>query len=254
MHMRRVAVSLLVTGALTGSADAQTPHTLTGPPKKQEQGVRGASAANAWIGAQLGYTLGDNSKELADNLLVSAAVIYEIPMTNRKLVLPVISNFSNLFSTTGEGSEGQEDALRDLMVASSGIRAGLHPYRKIEGLSTSDFSFIVHGEAAWKMNAFKAEGTDETNYLNQLRLGAGVEVAIGQVDDDHKPFTISVTPIHTRFSAEEYADVFGSSKESATTLEVVAVLPVSGRTGVLFEYVEGDVRSFRAGIVLAAAR
>jgi hypothetical protein len=253
MHMRRLVASFLLAGAVTGSAYAQTPHTLTGP-LDDRTGQRGASAANAWIGAQLGYTLGDNSKELADNLLVSAAVIYMIPLSNRKLVLPVISNFANLFSSAEADAEGREDALRELMLASSGIRAGLHPYRKIESLSTSDFSFIAHGEASWKLNAFKVEGADSTNYLNQLRLGAGIEVAIGEVNNDQKPLTLSVTPVHTRFSAQEYAKVFGSSRESVNSLEVVAVVPVSARTGVLFEYVDGDVRSFRAGIVLAAAK
>src|SRR5688500_16602896 len=236
--------------AVAGSAAAQTPHALTGSPGGTDSSqvqIMGASAANSWIGAQLGYKFGDNSKELGDNLLVSASVIYEIPLTRRSFVLPVISNFSHLVANPAADTSEQkrEDQLRELMLASSGVRAGVYPYRKIGVFSADDVSFIVHGETSWKLNAFKKEEIDEINYLNQMRLAAGFEIAVGKADDDHKPLTLSVTPVHTRFSATEYARIFNESKSHLNSLEVVAVVPVSGRTGVLFEYVTGTLSSFR---------
>ena len=245
--------------AVAGSAAAQTPHALTGSPGGTDSSqvqIMGASAANSWIGAQLGYKFGDNSKELGDNLLVSASVIYEIPLDNRNFVLPVISNFSHLVASPAEGSpqEKSDDKLRELMLASGGIRAGIYPYRILKTSTGGDFALILHGEASWKLNGFKREDADAVDYLNQLRLAGGVEISIGRDDDDHKPLTVSVTPVHVRFASAEYAKIFNESKEHINSLEVVAVLPVSGRTGVLFEYVTGGVSSFRAGLILAAKK
>lgn len=254
MSWSKVLSSFFLVSALAYSAAAQTPHALTSGGDASATG-RAASAANSWIGAQLGYKFGDNSKELGDNLLVSASVIYEIPMAaDRKFVLPVISNFSDLVTDVSSGSsdEQSEDKLRELMLGSSGVRAGVYPYRKFS--PASDLELVVHGEASWKLNAFKQENAEALNYLNQFRVGAGVEIALGVVDDDHKPLTVSVTPVYTRFPAEEYAKVFTESKSHLTTLEVVAVVPVSGRTGVLFEYVSGSVNSFRAGVIIAAKK
>ena len=245
--------------ALASSAVAQTPHAVTGSTGSPDAGgarTRDASAANSWIGAQLGYKLGDNSKELGDNLLVSASVIYEIPLDNRKFVLPVISNFSHLVASPAEGSseEKSEDKLRELMLASGGIRAGVYPYRKFMNSRWRDFTLILHGEASWKLNGFKQEDADAVDYLNQLRLAGGLEIAIGKDDYDHKPLTVSATPVHARFASAEYAKIFNQSKGHINSLEVVAVLPVSGRTGVLFEYVTGGVSSFRAGLIVAAKK
>ena len=242
--------------ALASSAAAQTPHAVTGITNTSGDRLRDASAANSWIGAQLGYKFGDNSKELGDNLLVSASVIYEIPLDNRKFVLPVISNFSHLVASPVEGSseEKSEDKLRELMLASGGIRAGVYPYRKLMNNRWRDFTLILHGEASWKLNGFAREDADEVDYLNQLRLAGGVEIAVGRDEHAHKPLTLSVTPVHARFASTEYAKIFNESKGHINSLEVVAVLPVSGRTGVLFEYVTGGVSSFRAGLIVAAKK
>ena len=258
MNWSTLPLSICMLTALAASAAAQTPHAVAAVGEKKETGkveVAAASAANSWIGAQLGYKFGDNSKELGDNLLVSASLIYEIPMvTGRKFVVPVISNFSHLVADPNAASadEKNEDKLRELMLASSGVRAGVYPYRKIK--ITDDFELVVHGEASWKLNAFKQENVDALDYLNQFRIGGGVELAVGKVDADHKPLTLSVTPIHTRFAADEYAKIFGESRSYRTALEVVAVVPVSGRTGVLFEYVTGTVSSFRAALIVAAKK
>jgi hypothetical protein len=182
-------------------------------------------------------------------------MIYEIPLDTRVFFLPVISNFSHLVASPAEGSseEKSEDQLRELMLASGGIRAGVYPYR-ILGNPKDDFNFILHGEVSWKLNGFKREDANQVDYLNQLRLAGGVEIAIGKDDEGHKPLTVSVTPVHARFASTEYARIFNESKGHINSLEVVAVLPVSGRTGVLFEYVTGGVSSFRAGLIVAAKK
>ena len=245
----------------TTPAVAQTPFATEQVAKKPVDPsiqLLGASAANSWMGAQLGYKFGSNSDELGDNLLVSASVIYKVPLKDtRKWVLPVISNFSNLVSSSGAetAAEESEDKLKELMLASSGIRAGVHPYRVLTGDDKeSDLRLVVHGEASWKFNGVKQDEGEEINYLNQLRLAAGLELSIGTGAGDSKPLTISVTPVHARFNADEYEKIFDDRKSSLTNLEVVAVVPISARSGVLFEYVAGDVRSFRAGVIVAGEK
>jgi hypothetical protein len=252
----RLLLSLCLLHAFAGVVAAQTPHAIANTGETGGAQIVSASAANSWIGAQLGYKFGDHSKELGDNLLVSASIIYQIPLADRSFVLPVISNFSHLVADPAAATSEQKraDNLRELMLAASGIRAGVYPYREIGAFSTDDVTFIVHGETSWKLNAFKQEEIDEINYLNQMRLAAGFEIAVGKVDADHKPLTLSVTPVHTRFSATEYARIFNESKSHLNSLEVVAVVPVSGRTGVLFEYVTGTLSSFRAGVIVAAKK
>jgi hypothetical protein len=260
--MKRVRFAALVIPILliAPSAAAQTPFATEQVARKPAGSgqVRGASAANSWMGAQLGYKFGNNSDELGDNLLVSAAVIYKIPLNDdRKWVLPVISNFSDLVSSSGAetAADKSADKLKELMMASSGIRAGVHPYRVIAGgAQGSDYTLLLHGEASWKFNGVKNEDSEEINYLNQLRLAGGLEVSIGTGEGDSKPLTLSVTPVHVRFNADEYEEIFSDRKSSLTNLEVVAVVPISGRTGVLFEYVGGDVRSFRAGVIIAGEK
>ena len=122
------------------------------------------------------------------------------------------------------------------------------------GLRKDDFKFVVHGEASWKINGFKQDDSDDINYVNQLRLAAGFEMAIGVVGDASRPLTISVTPVITTFDPNEYEKVFNERKSTLTTLEVVAVLPIAARTGVLFEYVRGDVNSFRAGVIVVGEK
>jgi hypothetical protein len=271
---RLISTASCVFGLLcSGVAFAQTPaaiatvaakpkpatKTATPPPDAQPAGANvqpaSASAANAWMGAQLGYKIGDNSKELGDNLLVSAAVNYDIPLAGRKFHLPVISNFADLIANASAETEGdkKDEKLKELMLATSGIRVGLHPYREIERLKKEDFSFLVHGEGSWKYNGFKEDGIDAVNYLSQFRVAAGFELSIGVVADS-KPLTLSVTPVLTMFDSEDYEKIFKEAKSRLGTVELVAVVPVSKRTGVLFEYVAGDARSFRAGIIVAAEK
>ncbi len=271
--LNRVLPGLCLLAALSwpGTAHAQTPYTTSRVAKDPatttgkggaagvtggEDQVRGASPANSWLGAQLGYKFGANSKELGDNLLVSASVIYEIPLAARKLKLPVISNFSDLVANPSTADEGDnsDDKLKELLLASSGVRAGLYPYRVIESVGGEDFTLVVHGEASWKLNGFKQQDSDDVNYLNQFRLGAGFEVAIGLAEGGHKPLTLSVTPVLTAFGEKEYEKIFNQPKSRLTTVEIVAVLPTSARTGVLFEFVRGDVNSFRAGVIVAGER
>lgn len=284
MKTRRVSVPVCCVLAWASVATAQTPFMtrevarpngqtpITAPPPPPPAppvpgapaaadagaGISAASAGNAWMGAQLGYKFGANSEQLGDNLLVSASVIYDLPLAeNRKLHLPVISNFADLISTpTAESAEEEsDDKIKELIFASSGVRAGMYPFRQIDKLSNkTDFNSVVHGEVSWKLNGFKQEGSEDTNYLNQLRLGVGVEFTLGLSDADHRPFTLSITPVHVRFDSKEYEKIFNEKKSSLTTLEMVAVLPVSGKTGVLFEYVAGAVSSFRAGVIIAASK
>ncbi len=267
MNPFRLSAFLGLVLALAGTAAAQTPFTTSeiakAPPPataKPGEAVPTARAvtspANSWMGAQLGYKFGANSKDLGDNLLVSASAIYDIPLKDRKFHLPVISNFAHLVSSpTAETKEGEsDDKLKELMLASSGIRAGLYPYREIAGLKKDDFEVVIHGEASWKLNGFKQEDSEDINYLNQLRLGGGVEFAIGDQRNGGKPLTVSITAVQTRFDRKEYEKAFKEAKSSLKALEVVAVLPIAARTGVLFEYVRGSVNTFRAGIILAAEK
>jgi hypothetical protein len=249
-----------------GTANAQTPAavaTIAARPTQSEAQrttnevkAESASAANAWMGAQLGYKFGDSSGELGDNLLVSASVTYDIPLADRKFHLPVISNFADLIADSSAATEGEkkEDKLKELAFATSGIRVGLYPYREICSLKKKDFSFIVHGEGSWKYNGFKEDATEEVNYLSQFRVAAGFEMSIGVIASDSKPLTVSVTPVRTMFDSKDYEKIFSEDKGHLTTVEIVAVVPVSRRTGVLFEYIVGDVRTFRAGVIVAAEK
>lgn len=265
---RRTLLICLFLLMVAGAASAQTPFTVgriagTASPLERklaaEQGtsLSAAAASNPWMGGQLAYTFG-KSDELGDNLLVSASVVHEISMAEGRLLrLPVIGNFADLVSSGSAGTSEEEertDKLKDLLLGSSGIRAGLYPYREIAGLHRDDFNFVLHGEASWKINGFRAEDSDDINYVNQLRLGAGFEMTIGLSDGDHRPLTISVTPVVTKFDADEYGKVFKERKHNQRTLEVVAVLPIAAKTGVLFEFIRGDVQSFRAGVIVAAAK
>jgi hypothetical protein len=264
MKIRQVIASVCCVFVWAGVAAAQTPFTTSevakprAPAPGTPAAASGVSAANAWIGSQLGYKFGANSEQLGDNLLVSASVIYDLPLAaDRKFHLPVISNFADLIASpkAETAEEGSEDKIKELIFASSGVRAGMYPYRPIEKWSNgTDFKSVVHGEVSWKMNGFKEEGSEEADYLHQLRLAAGVEFAIGRTDDGGRPFTVSVTPVHIRFDRKVYEKIFEEKKSSLTTLEAVAVLPISGKTGVLFEYVAGDVSSFRVGVIIAAAK
>lgn len=254
------AASVCLILASPAGAGAQTPFSTSTVAKASTEGdvtAAAASAANSWLGAQLGYKFGQNSDELGDNLLVSASVIYEIPLeSGRKFHLPVVSNFAHLVaSPAGENKDAvDEDKLKELLFATSGVRAGVYPYGEVTRLSKTDFKFIIHGEASWKLNGFKNDETEDVSYLNQLRLAGGVEIAIGKTDQGSKPLTLSVTPVHTRFDPKEYEKAFTTRKSSLTSLEVVAVVPVSARTGVLFEYVGGEVSSFRAGLIVATEK
>jgi hypothetical protein len=245
----------IIVAACTCSAAAQTPFAVGNvaePPAAPS--IRGASAGNPWFGAQLGYKFGA-SDELADNLLVSASFIYSIPLDpSRNFQLPVISNFAHLVASpeAETESEGREDALKELLLSRSGVRAGLYPYRKVASLSRNDFSVLIHGESSWKINAFKNE-SEAVDYVNQFRLGAGFELALGVESAEHKPLTLSVTPVFTFFDEEEYEKVFAEPKSGLRSLEIVGVLPIAARTGLLFEYVRGDVQAFRAGIIVATA-
>lgn len=254
-----------LTLSLPAVAAAQTPFTTstvarstTAGPEATDTDTRqqkAVSAANAWLGAQLGYKFGQNSEDLGDNLLVAASVIYEIPLKDRGFHLPVISNFADIVSAAGGGTaeEEAENKLKELLFASSGVRAGLYPYWEVP-TKASDLKLVLHGEGSWKINGFKEDGSDAVNYLNQVRLGGGIELAIGEPSGNAKPLTVSLTPVWTRFNREEYDKVFDDGKSSLTSLEIVGVLPLSGRTGLLFEFVRGDVNSFRAGVVIAAEK
>lgn len=261
---RRMVYKLLLValvGLIVGSpavSIAQTPYTTAAVAAKDgsEVGTTAASAANAWLGAQLGYKFGQNNEDLGDNLLVAASVIYQIPLTSSGgLRLPVISNFADIVAAAGGETpeEEAENKLKELLFASSGVRAGLYPYWPVPR-TPSDFKVILHGEGSWKLNGFKEEGTDTVNYLNQFRVGGGIELAVGDTTGGAKPLTLSITPIWTRFSRDEYDKVFDDGKSSRGSLELVGVLPLSGRTGLLFEFVRGDVNSFRAGVVIAAEK
>jgi hypothetical protein len=266
MRCRAVVICLLVL-TVVGVANAQTPYTVgrvagTASPLERKlaadakKDLTAASAANPWMGAQLGYKFG-NSDELGDNLLVSASVVHEIAMAKGRLFrLPVISNFADLVSSVSAETpeEESDDKLKELLLGSSGIRAGIYPYREVAGLHQDDFNFVLHGEASWKINGFKAEDSEEIDYVNQLRLAAGFEMAIGRSDDGHRPLTISITPVVTMFDPNEYEKVFKERKERQNTLEIVAVLPIATKTGVLFEFIRGDVQSFRAGVIVASAK
>ncbi len=278
--MKRLAVTglvlMIVAGAVNAAAQsAFTTATLGADPKKAaarakaeqmrragksvspEMETLAASAANSWLGAQLGYKFGSDSDELANNLLVSAAAIYDLPLKEgRTFHLPVISNFAPLIANpvSDDAKDGSDDKLKALTLSATGVRAGLYPYREITSLTRDDFRLILHAEGSWKLNGFKQKDSEDVNYLNQLRLGIGFEMAVGTVTDSHKPLTLSVTPVRTLFDRKEYEKVFKEAKSSLSSLEVVAVLPLSARTGVLFEYVNGDAKAFRAGVIVAAEK
>jgi hypothetical protein len=252
MIIRRTAFLGCLISAISAVVYGQTPFATEnlGSSTKPIHAL-GISAASPWVGAQVAYKFG-GTNDFADNLLVSARLLYDIDLGESKIHLPVMGNISEL-TANASGNAGAGDQLdqkaQQLMMSSTGLRVGLYPYTYVH--RTDVLSIIFHGEGAWKMNAFK-DNSNILQYLQQGRIAAGIEFGIGKTAGDRLPLTISVTPAITFFSSAEYEKVFGKSKSHVQGLETTMVVPVAQGVGLLLEGIEGSgVHTVRAGLVIA---
>ena len=218
----------------------------------------GLAANNPWVGAQVGYLFGD-SKEFADNLLVSGRILYEIDLNSDKFKLPVVGNISNIIKSkvgfeAGESKDKLDSEVKGLMTSNQGLHVGLYPYYLIKKSET--FSLIAHGVAGWKLNGLQDTVNNKVTYLNQGRFSAGVEFGIGRSNAEKIPLTISITPTFTIFDKNEYKGVFGVEKSTISTLELTCVVPLKKGIGVMFEDIvplsKGMSNVFRVGLIFTA--
>jgi len=243
--------------AMSSSANAQTPFSTENVSRsadKSQPTTQGISAANPWLGAQVAYKFG-GTDEIADNLIVSARLLYEIDFGTSKFRLPVMGNISDLTATTAVDASSAEQLAQKaqaLVMSATGARVGLYPY--YVAYKSDVASVVFHGEAAWKLNALE-DPTKTLQYLQQLRFSGGIEFGLGKTDGDRLPLTVSVTPTVTVFSAKDYAKIFGEEKSRVSGLEITGVIPVAQGVGFLLEGVLAkDANALRAGLVLAMGK
>ena len=221
----------------------------------------GLPANNPWVGAQVGYLFGD-SKEFADNLLVSGRILYEIDLNSPDTSgfhLPVVGNLSNIIKSKvgfveGEGKDKLDSEVKEIMTSNQGLHIGLYPYYIIRRNET--FSLIAHGVAGLKLNGIQDTVNNKVTYLNQGRFSAGLEIGIGRSNAEKIPLTLSITPTITIFDKSEYKSVFGVEKSTINTLELTCVVPLKKGIGVMFEDIfplsKGVRNVFRVGLIFTA--
>src|SRR5262245_28321948 len=184
--INNVRVMLVLFGLLLfgGLAAAQTPfasRNVAGaptapanqPPPPEGAAVSSAapsaSPANPWVGAQIGYKFGGTTA-FQDNLIVNAQLLHDIELGTTNFRLPVMGNISGLTAhAPANDDESKELAQKgqELMDSASGVRVGLYPYYEFTSIRErhSWLSVVLQGETAWKLNAFKKEGIEDSLYL-----------------------------------------------------------------------------------------
>jgi hypothetical protein len=249
----------------TSDIPAQTPIGIRGGVNSDlGEGKRGGIAANSmWLGGQLAYRFG-GSDSFASDLLASGLFTYDTEL-GKGWHLPVISNFGGKIGPPAEiasAAEGIEQQMKDLVQSSTGITAGVFPYREIHRGERS--LITLHGMTAWRYNALRPYGeqqvagvaTDAGTLvdLQQIKVGAGLEIVVG--DRKSPGLTFGVTPV-ARFILDKdaYKRAFGEERSMLNAVEIVSILPLrADGVGLLFEGVLGGSKqsAFRVGLLLAA--
>jgi len=213
----------------------------------------GMAARNPWLGGQIGYKFG-GSDEFADNLIASARLMYEIDLSSKKFQLPIMGNVSQLRDNLDldlDDDIKDEARIQDLITSTQGVNLGLYPYYIWKQKNT--LALIIHGVAAYKINAFK-ESEESTIYFQQGRFSVGVEAQIGKYDNSkgQYPWTISLAPTLTIFKKSDYTAIFGNEKSSISSLEITSVLPIGRGMGFLLEAIISDKSIIRTGLLLSS--
>lgn len=258
MREQTVVIASFLVAVVSTSGLAQTPLAMKNLEHKSRQ-VSGAgmSAANPWIGSQVGFKFG-GTKEFADNLLVSAQLLWEIETNSETFRLPVMGNLGDLVTSATSSKTEEEQTkqkLQELLTSSAGANVGVYPVLRLikdhDDGKRVPISLTLHGSALWKLNAF-SDPTD-TRYLQQGKFTAGLEFGIGGGKADRWPATLSVTPALTVFSKNDYAKIFAESRSHLFAVEITGILPVGRGVGFLLEGIVGksDRSSLRAGLIIA---
>lgn len=236
---------------------SQTPFSLINSSSKSE--VIGALPANnPWLGAQVGYMFG-NSEEFADNLLVSGRLLHHIIKgDSNQLNLPVMGNISAVIKDKSRfttESDKIKSELRDILMQNQGVNIGLYPYFVLK--DKDKITLTLHGAASWKLNASEDSISKEVNYLNQGRFSIGADFLIGSKrDGDAHPMSISIAPVISVFSPDEYLKSFGTKKSAIASLELNAVVPLGKGIGIMFEKIFSFTKDipglFNVGLVISS--
>jgi len=256
----RTVLGCLAGALLTSPAFPQTPYGFTNV--VSDAGAGGVAANNPWLGAQVGYKFG-GTDSFSDNLLVGAKFLYDPLGTNkdssgddRGWHLPVMGNISDLTanaSAAASPSDQLDHQAQQLISSAQGLNVGVYPYLVIS--RSQVVRVTAHSLIGWKLSSLRTPG-GETVLFNQGRVAAGLEVAIGQLNEAGRlPITFSVTPVITFLSADKYEQVFGTRKSAIGSVELTGVMPVGSGFGLLFEGIlsGGDRGSFRSGMVFLTA-
>lgn len=253
---------------------AQTPtasRTLAGVedsdrsrPASQVSGAPGQKSVapnNPWlVGAQAGYTLAGNGS-LAENMLVSTRLIYELPLDTKisgGIRVPIMGNIASLAETAADEGARQDSldrATEALLSTAEGLSIGLFPYGQFNQRN-ANLRGTYFFSAVAKVNTI-IDGEGERHSLFQGRFGAGLEYALGKVEQGgRRPLTLSVSGTISVFSKSTYREIFGRDRSSLPSVEGTMILPVKDNVGALLEGVAapGHVPTGRIGLILSVAK
>lgn len=259
LRVLRVIAALGI--ALPSTATAQSPLGLRNVANGAASSANAFGANNPWIGAQMFYRVpAGPSGGFGAHLLPAGNLMYEVPMGDSKLHLPVMGNLTSIaeaISKDASQKDSIESQIKQLLSSESGGTIGLFPYRVLS--ESKVFMLTLNGIGAWRINGLHPVGqtgtasTDSTVYLNQFRLGLALESVIGDRGSGHGLLTFSVAPVGTFFDPNTYQQAFGTRKSKLFGLELGGILPLRDGIGFLVEGVLGEssVRAFRAGLIAA---
>ena len=233
--------------------NAQSPTSFTNT-AGQKIVAAGMSANNPWVGAQIGYKIGE-SDDFSDHLLVSGRFLWEIPFEGAKnFHLPVMGNLAQLKNDISKKLtvDTVKAKIEQALLSTQGIQVGLYPYYIIH--NETNFSLTLHGVLSWKVNGFK-DDSNGTTYMHQGKFSLGAEIALGATKGGRNQLVVSVAPTIAFFNKNDYNAVFGKEKSSLFSTEITGVVPLGEGLGLLVESIlaQESYSVFRVGIILAAS-
>jgi hypothetical protein len=207
-----------------------------------------ASSSSSWVGATLMQNLDGNGAEgLIGSGNVKLATAEDL---TGPFKLNIVGNISNI--SKASNLESIKSDLIRIGQSTQGLSAGLEP----QYIIVKDHKFVklfdVYSHLLYKVNDFqKINGTDENVILSQFRASVGFEIeAIKFNGKDY--MLLSVEGIRSGFDANRYSKIFGTPKSSVYSLEIVGVVPLVSRIGLLVmqNYTTSAPSVFSAGLVV----
>lgn len=263
-EQRRYNRSVLLLGAtlftLAKTAPAQSPLAIENVGNGGGVQANALGVNNPWAGAQLFWRApGGSGSSFGEQLAASGTIMYDIPLVNTKLHLPVIGNLSTLIQPVKEGTTPQDAAdaeSKQLLASEAGLNVGLAPYYVYA--ESPNVKSTIHGEMGWRLNGLApVTGASSSNkdliYLHQLRVAVGVDALIGDRGKGHSLLSVSAGPVVSFFSSSSYLEAFGRKRSMLAGFEMNIIVPIHDGIGFLADGVVGSsaAQSFRVGLVAA---